>query len=88
MRMISMQGGVAACPKPWSRKQLRQLMHKRHRELTADNVARFGHRPGKGRLRDRMLAQLAKFEEHEKAGALPEQQSGVLAFLKSLFRRE
>lgn len=54
---------IAGCPKPLSRKKLRQLMPHNHADLTGPRLAgRFQRAPGGGRYRSRLRDEAERLE--------------------------
>ena len=57
---------VAGCPKPLSRKKLRQLMPHNHPDLTGPRLAgRFGRAPGGGRYKAHLRDEAERLEVRE-----------------------
>lgn len=57
---------IAGCPKPLSRKKLRQLMPHNHAELIGPKLAgRFQRAPGGGRYRSRLKSEEERLERQQ-----------------------
>lgn len=74
-----------SCPRPLSRKKLRQLMPLNHRALAAGELARkYGRSPGRGRTRCRMDRQLDELEKQSHLVGAKKMESGASILLKCL----
>jgi hypothetical protein len=71
---------IAGCPKPLSRKKLRQLMPHNHADLTGPKLAgRYGRSPGTGRYKTHLRNEEERLERQQQRLANNESFAGAIA---------